>query len=202
MAERPFTTVEMTVLGLTWLRGPCSVYVVMKELSLSESTFHRSRAGTAYSIVNRLLKLGHLRKSEDGLVSVTATGESVLREWTGPEVPMLDVAHTADLLRLRCFFLGVLPESDRVAFVDKSLASLREFEQRCVELVHANEAIGDYYGVLATSCLVLETRARAAWLENVRPLIASPLPKEGGWASRVLQAIGSVPAEEATRPAP
>ena len=186
MPEKQFSTVEMTILGMAWLRGPCSTYTLMKELSLSESTFHRSRAGTAYSVANRLLGLGLLQKHPDDTVSVTTAGEEVLREWTGPVVPMRDIAHSADLLRLRFFFLEVLPPEDRLEFIDRSVVGLREFEARCVNLVPKNQEIGDYFGALATVCSILETRARIEWLQTVRELVENPLSAEQNWSDEIL----------------
>lgn len=191
MRPKKFSTVEMTVLGMTWLRGPCTTYSVMKELSSSESTYHRSRAGTAYSVMNRLITLGLIERVDDDLVQITTSGKEVLREWTGPKVPMMDVAHSADLLRLRCFFLEILSPEDRLKFVDESLSSLRTFEERCLGLIPKNEAIGDYYGALATVCSVLETRARMQWLEQIRDLIANPLPKGSSWAALILDRLES-----------
>ncbi|MES1228317.1 MAG: hypothetical protein ABUL72_06560 [Armatimonadota bacterium] len=191
-----FSTVEMTILGLAWLRGPCKAYTLMKELSLSESTYHRSRAGTAYSVTNRFLKLGLLEKIEDDRVQVTPAGEAVLKEWTGPVVPITDIAHSADLLRLRFFFMGVLPQSVRLEFIDRSLETLKEFEQRCQDLIPQNQEIGDHYGALATVCSVLETRARIQWLQFVRPLVEKPLPADEDWTDIILKALNTAPSSE------
>jgi len=188
-AKGKFTSVEMSVLGLTWLRGPCTTYTVMKQLSLSESTFHRSRAGTAYTTMNRLMRLGLVEKLDDDNVQVTEKGVAALREWTGPEVPMMDVAHSADLLRLRFFFLEVLSPADRLEFVDRSIASLREFESRCVGLLPKNQEIGEYFGALATACSILEVRARIKWLETVRSLVEQPLPPDADWTTAILARI-------------
>ena len=190
MRKGKFSTVEMTVLGMTWLRGPCTIYAVMKELSSSQSTYHKSRAGTAYSIARRLLTLGLIEPVDDTLVRVTTEGEAVLREWLGPEVPMLDVAHSADLLRLRFFFLGLLPAEKRLEFVDSSIASLKIFLKRCEDLLSKNEAIGDYFSVLATVSSVLETKARIAWLRLVRELVENPL--DDHWADQVKARLKSL----------
>lgn len=172
-------------MGLAWLRGPCTTYAVMKELSTSGSSYYRSRAGTAYSVVKRLIGFG-LLAIEGDQITVTPAGERALQAWVGPAVPPYDVAHSADLIRLRFFYLGVLEPEDRVRFVDKSLVSLREFLSRTEELIRANEEIGDYYGALATVSLVLETQARIQWLELVRKWVVDPLPTD--WAETLIAA--------------
>lgn len=187
MQRNQFSTVEMTVLGMTWLRGPCTTYAVMKELSHSESTFHRSRAGTAYSVMNRLVTAGYVERLENDLMRVTPTGEAILRDWTGPEVPMRDVAHSADLLRLRFFFLEILPPAARLEFIDRALVQLREFETRLQALVPENQNLGDYFGALATVCSLFETRARIQWLEFVRPLVEHPLPDDVDWSQHLIR---------------
>jgi DNA-binding PadR family transcriptional regulator len=188
-AQRKFTTIEMTVLGMTWLRGPCTIYAVMMELSSSASSYHKSRAGTAYSVAKRLLNLALIEETDAGKVKVTAAGEEQLRHWIGPNVPMMDVAHSADLLRLRFFFLGALPAPQRLEFIDQSIASLKVFLERCDLLIDKNEEIGDYFGALATVSSVLETRARIRWLELVRELVEEPMTDRHSWTSRIRQLL-------------
>lgn len=189
MRKGKFSTIEMTVLGMTWLRGPCTIYAVMMELSSSASTYHKSRAGTAYSVANRLLKLKLIESVDEGQVRVSEAGEAALRDWVGPDVPMMDVAHSADLLRLRFFFLETLPQADRVAFVDKSIASLEAFQARCEALIPKNEEIGDYYGALATVSSVLEARARIQWLRMIRDWVEQPMPKDAPWTETIMKRL-------------
>lgn len=186
MSKEKFTTIEMTVLGMTWLRGPCSTYAVMKELSSSASTYHKSRAGTAYSVAKRLLKLGLIEELGNGLIQVTPYGEGELRKWIGPNVPLMDVAHSADLLRLRFFFLGALTLPQRLEFIDKSIDSLEIFLSRCEDLISRNQEIGDYFGALATASAVLETRARIRWLVLVRKWVEHPLGEGESWRDVIL----------------
>lgn len=188
MKTRKLTNVEMTFLGMAWLRGPCTIYVLMKELAASESTYHRSRAGTAYSVAKRLIEGGFLSQ-RDSVVAITPLGAAFLKEWLLPPVPTMDIAHTADLLRLRFFFLGTISVEERLEFVDQSLVGLQEFLVRCRALIGENEKIGDYFGALATLNLVLETKARIRWLELVRPLVLEPL--EGDWTKSLLDLIDS-----------
>lgn len=189
---RKLSNLEMTVLGLAWLRGPCTIYSIMKELSLSASSFHKSRAGTAYSVANRLLEFGLMELVDDpeGAVRITDAGEEMLRQWIEPPVPMADVSHSADMLRLRFFFLGVVDEASRIAFIDSSIEGLKVFLKRCEDLIQENEDIGDYFGALATVSSILETRARIEWLAMVREWVLHPFAEQGAWTEKIYARLG------------
>lgn len=189
MDARKLSTIEMTVLGLAWLRGPCTTYAIMKELSASASSFHKSRAGTAYSVAKRLLKFGLLEAIPNGeRIQITPAGVAALQGWMSVPVPQRDIAHSADLVRLRFFFLGVVDQPSRLRFIDSSVDGLQQFLQRCEELVPANEAIGDYFGVLATLSTILETQARIEWLLLVRKWVERPMPEGQSWSEIALAA--------------
>ncbi len=179
----------MTILGLTWLRGPCTVYAVMKELATSESTYYRSRAGTAYSVVTRLVKFGLIHQAEDNSISITEQGTATLQTWVGPEVDRADIAHTVDWLRLRFFFLECLTPADRLALIDRCQQGLEELEQRCLDMIQANEELGDYFGALATLNIVMETRTRRRWLRLVRPFVEHPLAPDADWTKQLRDAL-------------
>ncbi|MBS1719043.1 MAG: hypothetical protein JST35_01205 [Armatimonadetes bacterium] len=184
--NRKLSTIEMSVLGLTWLRGPCTIYAIMKELSLSGSSYYKSRAGTAYSVSNRLIAIGLLIQHEDQRIEVSPSGLELLREWVAPPVPLADVAHTADLVRLRFFFLAAVPQADRLKFIDSTLETLAEHLMAGERMMKENELIGDYYGVLATLSIVYETRARIQWLRVVRQWVETPIEEQSEWTSTVL----------------
>lgn len=189
--ERKLSNIEMAVLGFAFLRGPCTIYAIMKELSQSESTYYKSRAGTAYSVANRLLTFGLLQASgtdEDRLVSISGPGLDAIRKWISP-MPAADAAHSADLIRLRFFFLGALNLSDRLAFIDSAIVELERMLPKCDALLDENERIGDYFGVLATSSVILETNSRIRWLRMVRKWVESPIPTSKGWAKVVREEI-------------
>jgi len=181
MTDRKLSTIEMTVLGFAWLRGPCSIYAIMKEISSSESSFYKSRAGTAYSVANRLLGFELLEsipspvKDDEKLIQITEAGVSALQAWITPPIPLPDIFHSADLIRLRFFFLGVVDKESRLDFIEDSIKGLKVFLTKCEELIPKNEAIGDYFGVLATVSTILETRARIEWLVMVREWVENPL---------------------------
>lgn len=186
---RKLSTIEMTVLGMAYLRGPCTIYAIYKELSASASTYHKSRAGTAYSVSKRLLGFGLLEQADGESIRLTDAGQNALREWIAPPIPMMDVAHTVDLLRLRFFFLGAVDQDARIGFIDTSIEALQAFEGRALELIARNEEIGDYFGSLATVSLVLETRARISWLRLVRRWVEDPIGPNGSWAEEIRKAL-------------
>jgi len=201
MATRKLSTIELTVLGIAWLRGPCTTYVIMRELGTSESTYHKSRAGTAYSVTKRLLEFGLLTNPEseekgENRVQISEKGIEALQEWMTPPIPLEDVAHSVDLLRTRFFFLGALTPETRTEFIDNAVSSLRIFASKCEELLKANEDLGEYFGVLATLGVVMETRARIEWLTIVRKFVADPLPPGSDWAKTIAQEITLKPVEE------
>lgn len=192
---RKLSTLELTVLGMAWLRGPCTIYAIMKELGTSESTYHKSRAGTAYSVSKRMLDFGLLEPSDSSepgdekLVRITTEGVKALQEWLTPPIPLPDIAHSADLVRLRFFFLGVVDQEKRLAFIDDTLRGLEIFLSRCEALIQANEDIGDYFGALATISSILETRARIEWLKIAREWVVHPMESDKGWSDRILRRI-------------
>jgi DNA-binding PadR family transcriptional regulator len=196
--NRKLSTIEMTVLGLAWLRGPCTIYAIMKELSLSESSYHKSRAGTAYSVANRLIGFGLLQpvdSAEEGPIQITPAGISALHDWIAPPIAMPEIAHSADLIRLRFFFLGVLEPATRIEFIDGCIAGLEVFLTKCEALVPENERIGDYFGVLATLSTIFETRARIAWLNVVRDWVLNPRPITPGWSAHALAEASGNPVD-------
>ncbi len=196
--RRKLSNLETTVLGLAWLRGPCTIYAIMKELSLSSSSFHKSRAGTAYSVANRLIEFGMLQVVDDpeGAVRITKSGLEMLQAWIEPPVPMADIAHSADMLRLRFFFLGVVDQESRLAFIESSIEGLGTFLKRCEELIQENEDIGDYFGALATVSCILETRARIEWLRMVREWVINPIPEHGRWTEQIFARLGIDPVQK------
>jgi len=193
--DRKLSTIELTVLGFAWLRGPCTTYAIMKELSHSESTYHKSRAGTAYSVSRRLIEHGfleHVDSAEGGtevLVQISEKGRAELQDWMKPPLPLGDIAHSADLIRLRFFFLGVVDQQQRLDFIDNSIEGLQVFLKRCEALIPANEELGDYFGALATVSSILESRARIEWLKIVRHWVENPMSENENWSDTILEQL-------------
>lgn len=183
--ERELSTVEMTVLGLTFRQGPCTTYAVMREFSTAASTFYKSRAGTTYSVVKRLVSFGLLSQTADQ-IEVTPAGLDVLRQWLLPPIPLPDVAHSADLVRLRFYFLNLLTREEQLETIDHALGKLHNFLATCESLLPEHEKLGDKVGVLAVFGSVMETRTRIEYLNIVRKWIESPPPDGEAWSPQLL----------------
>lgn len=172
MAEPRLSIAEYTVLGIVWREGPCTTYAVMRELSNSSSTFYRKRASSTYRVAQRLVDLGFLSPVGEGvgargdrLLEATAKGRAELRRWLTPPTPQFEVDHSMDLVRLRVFFLGALPAGEQRAFLEAALKSLKvrlvKQEEDVATASNEFEALGSLGGVY-------ETKARMAWLEEVK----------------------------------
>jgi len=177
MSARHLTPIELTVLGITWKRGPFTTYALMREFQSSTSTYFSSRASTIYPLVSRLEQRGLLRSVEESRIEITEEGLSQLRAWLGDPVPQDDLAHTADLLRLRTFFLAAVSSEQRVTFIDQALADLRTYLHRCELSAKRDGDLGDPFSALASQGVVFETKARIEWLESVRTALLE-LPAE------------------------
>lgn len=166
------STTDYTVLAIIWRDGPCTTYVVMRDLASSPSTFYRNRASSTYRVAQRLTDLGLVEQVDEDvgsrgerLIQVTPDGLEALRSWLSPPIPRVEIAHTIDLVRLRMFFLKALPPEERLRFVDDAIAFLRELEAANEERVEKPTDPFQEMGSLGT---LLETRARIEWLERVR----------------------------------
>lgn len=179
--KKKLSAMEFTVLGIAWKRGPCTTYALMKELASSTSTYYKNRAGTAYPLVDRLLRDGLLEQADETgtrgerLISVTESGIAELTRWLSAPIDFAEVAHTVDFVRLRVFYLGgVLPDSRR-ELIDGAIETLHTQLARCEVAIAKYDAIGDVFSELATRGVVAETQARVDWLISIRDrAIAAP----------------------------
>jgi DNA-binding PadR family transcriptional regulator len=169
---------EMAVLGIVWKKEPCTAYTVMRELSNSASAFIRSKAGSVYPLVARLL-LAELLVYEEGEpgskgnrnLRITNAGLAKLRSWLCSPIPFEDISHTVDLVRMRSGYLGTLEPAEREQFVERSLAGLRDHLRSCEARQMHYLQVGDAFGAMGVREMLHETRARIAWLEQERPTI-------------------------------
>lgn len=189
---RKLSTIELMMLGFAWEVGPCSTYTLMKMLSISGSSFYKSRAGTAYSVTKRLLENGFLtntpnpKSDSEDHVKITDKGIRALQEWMEPPIPIQDVAHTADLLRLRTYFFSVIDKQARLDFVDDALKACKDRLKLVEKNTRLNAEDGHYFSVIAGLSSVLETKARIEWLERIRDLVENPPEDHSTWVETVL----------------
>ena len=189
--SRKLSTIELMLLGLSHENGPGSTYQLMKMMSMSGSTFYKSRAGTAYSVTKRLVSGGYfeqvLQETGEPHIRITAKGIEALREWVTPPISPQDIAHSADLIRLRFYFLNVVDADARVAFIDDSIRGLEarmEFVQSNMRL---NAADGHYFSTLAGLSSLMETKARIEWLRHARHLVTDPPEDKAKWVEMILR---------------
>lgn len=171
--DRKLSTIEQTVLGIVWKRGPCTIYAVTKELSNSTSAFYKERASTVYPAAQRLMSLGYIEPTgeagarKDRLVQINANGLKALERWLSEPIVDEVASHTVDLIRLRVFYLGTLSSSDRLEFLETSRRSLKAHLDRCHQMITDYEKQGDRFSALATMGVVFETEARLNWLNAI-----------------------------------
>ena len=174
VARTKLSPMEYTVLGIAWKRGPCTTYALMMEMSSSTSTFFKKRASTTYPLVERLIKNGFLKQSDEvgargeRSVVVTECGMAALQVWLTEPLEFGEVAHTVDFVRLRTFYLGAATPEQRSLFLASALEQLEAHEALCERAIEKYLGMGDEFSALATEGVLFETRARMAWLTSTR----------------------------------
>jgi DNA-binding PadR family transcriptional regulator len=178
---REATELESTVLGVVWLRGPCTAYVVRREFLESGSAHWSGSAGAIYPLLARLETHGLIKAKESEWgrgskkeFSITRRGLSALRRWIGPPLPQWTAAPTFDPVRTRLSFLGALTPEQRRDFVATAQENLDRELSRIRETVAAFNIAQDPYEYLSTLGTMHELEGRRRWLEDVERLVASP----------------------------
>jgi DNA-binding PadR family transcriptional regulator len=172
-AARTLTELEGCVLGLVWSRGPCTAYVVRKDLLLSASPHWSGSAGAIYPLMERLARQGLIRSRPDATgrrasrkYVVTAAGLAALRAWLGPPLPPGVVGIPPDPLRTRLYFLEALPPRSRRRFLSESERKVRTHLARAQE--QADRGRGEnLVTFLADRGAVLAMAARLEWIHEI-----------------------------------
>ncbi|MDH4387747.1 MAG: hypothetical protein QE269_03365, partial [Fimbriimonas sp.] len=113
-------------------------------------------------------------------------GVEALREWLIPPISPEEIAHSADLIRLRFYFISVIDADERLAFIDDSLQGLRKRVGFVEERMRLNAGDGHYFATLAGLSSLMETKARIEWLEHVREWVVSPPADNSTWVDEIL----------------
>lgn len=168
------TELESTVLGVVWLRGPCTAYVVRQEFLASSSSYWTASTGAIYPLLRRLEKAGLIRAAEEAwgagrkkAFSITPKGVTVLQEWIGPPLEAWTGLPTFDPVRTRLSFLGALTPARRRRFVVEAQknveTALEELEAKIAGLDRSGETF-EYLVLLGTR---EELLGRRRWLREV-----------------------------------
>ena len=174
------TELESCVLGVVWLRGPCTAYVVRQEFLVSESSHWSGSAGAIYPLLRRLEQERLIRarmhawgKGKKREFEITDRGLEQLRNWIGPPLPQWTAAPTFDPVRTRMSFLGALPAAKRAKFVAEARKNVDE-EMKILEAKIADhDSEAEPFEHLVIKGTIHELEARAKWLSEVAREISS-----------------------------
>lgn len=177
MKGRDLTELESCVLGVVWLRGPCTAYAVRREFASSETPHWSASAGSIYPVLDRLETLGAVT-AESGAwgqgrrkhYQITPSGLESLRAWIGPPLAAGAAAPTFDPIRTRMFFLEALPPSKRLRYIDEAIEATRQALDG-LEKSRAEKPADDM-DALASLGTIFQLQARVAWLRRVRRAVA------------------------------
>ena len=179
------TELEGSVLGVVWLRGPCTAYVVRLEFLRSASSHWSGSAGAIYPLLRRLHQQKLLRSrrhtwgnGKKELYEITRKGIAALHAWMGPPLEAWTAKTTFDPVRTRFSFFGALSPAKRRRFLSEARANvaaeLKEVERALASIDRKTERY-DYLEILA---VVYELRAREQWLDAAaRCILAAPRRK-------------------------
>ena len=175
--EINITELEASVLGLIWMKGPCTPYLVRKEFQKSPTPFWSGSAGAIYPLIKRLIQQKLIMEespTNDGrggkLYILSTEGEQILKDWLKqPIVPMV-IGTPPDLLRNRVTFLGFLSPQERKQF----LAQVKqELEVQLQNVIRYSEDFdkSHYFDYLSMLGTVLAARARLDWIMKISKIV-------------------------------
>jgi len=185
------TELESCVLGVVWLRGPCTAYVVRQEFLLSGSSHWSGSGGAIYPLLRRLQKENLIRARTHAWgtgkkkeFEITDRGLDELRAWIGPPVPQWTAAPTFDPVRTRMSFLGALPAAKRAKFVAAARKNVGDEIKVNEEKRDAHDREAEPYEYLVIIGALRELEARAKWLGEVARELDSQRAKSESTSSR------------------
>ena len=166
------TELDYTILAIIARDGPLSAYDVRKVFARSLTSTWSSSTGSIYPSIRRLQKARQVVASSPKgararkTIRVTAAGRAALERWLGAITPEI-AGPTANPLRTRMYFLGILSSAKRSAIIRKAIASTRsaatEAEQRRSNRVGADR--DEIVQHLASEGVLYELQGRLRWLE-------------------------------------
>jgi DNA-binding PadR family transcriptional regulator len=166
---------EGCVLGLVWLLGPCTPYVVRKTFVQSPSSQWSGSAGAIYPLVRRLERRGLLQSKPSATGSrkshhyeLTAEGRQRLTDWLGPPFNENVTGILPDPIRTRLAFLEALPRSRRHSFLSIVEKVLRRQIDKTKHECQENRRKEDLLDYLISRGALITAEARLTWIREVR----------------------------------
>lgn len=185
------TELESCVLGVVWLRGPCTAYVVRQEFLASESSHWSGSAGAIYPLLRRLEKAKLIRarshawgRGKRKEFEITDRGLGELRVWIGPPLPQWTAAPTFDPVRTRMSFLGALPSAKRAKFVAEARKNVDAELAAIAHKLEVYDRDAEPFEYLVIQGTRHELEARVKWLDQVAREIASSASRRIGREKR------------------
>ncbi|MCB9897701.1 MAG: PadR family transcriptional regulator [Planctomycetes bacterium] len=169
---------ELLVLGIVWKQGPLTAHAVRMEFTHSKSSHWSGSAGAIYPLVRRLEQAGLIAGADERrgrqdrrVLRITPAGRSALRAWLRPPFPDELFTVQYDPIRIRLYFLGLLPAEQQGQFLDA-------MEQGLSAQLPALEADRDAYlaqgwlhSSLANDGILAVRRAQLEWIAKARALL-------------------------------
>lgn len=168
------TDLEAAVLAVVWRDGPCTAYAIRQHFRQSPTPRWSGSAGAIYPLVRRLEARRWLRSTPGKAgarsrrdCALTAGGRAALRGWLNAPSEA-DTALLHDPLRTKVLFLAALSPREGRDFIAKALGALHRQLAAARAECRREAAGGSRDSRLAARNALLLTRARVAWLIEVR----------------------------------
>ena len=134
MTQRVLSELEGVCLGLVRKHQPCTATRVRQELKAAPSSHWQASAGSVYPLLTRLQDEGLILANADRadgrgrrLLGITRQGRAALKKWllagTDPEL----IYSVTDPMRSRTFFLNVLGETQRAAYLNELVKEMERY---------------------------------------------------------------------------
>jgi DNA-binding PadR family transcriptional regulator len=167
------TELEGCVIGVVWLRGPCTAYVVRQEFLRSESSHWSGSAGAIYPLLQRMEQQKLIRsrsqrwgKGRKKQFEITDAGLAALHRWIGPPLAQWTAQPTFDPIRTRFTFLGTLSAAKRRQFLAEARKNVQNEVRRTRTILSAIDRERLPFEYLVALAVLHELEARARWLRE------------------------------------
>jgi len=167
------TELDQIVLAIVARDGPMSAYDVRKVFAGSLTPGWSSSAGSIYPSIRRLESEGLVSIAapqgarETRKVSINTAGATALGAWLTSDSADIAAA-TPDPIRTRCYFLSLMEEGERQAFLVSALHHTEAALSAAQNSRGQRQAAGeDPLFHLVSEGVVFQLRARRNWLQSM-----------------------------------